>query len=111
MGKFATYLKRGSSRVSFALPPPLVGDWTLTSPLVATIRFTKVAAFPPGAFQWAGRLRATVGGTWAMTALQAGPTVDVGGTTGINYTGQFAWFDSAGRQISEWSDAKTVTAM
>ena len=110
MGKFATYQKRGSCVEFGTMPAAVVGDWLLLTPIAATLRITRTSGIPAPAGQMGVHTRLTSGGAWSTPVTSAAGSIDIGATTGLNYSVQIAWFDPTGtKQLSAWSDTKTAT--
>lgn len=107
MGKYATYLKRGTSHQFGSMAAPEAADWTLTSPSAGNYTVTRLIAIPPPATRWGARLRQAAT-AWSMTTPQAASPITGSAGSGVTYFGQIAWFDSNSLQLSPWSDVKSV---
>lgn len=111
MGKFSTYLKRGSVNTQFRQIPFPDGGWTLGTPTVNSLTATRLAGIFPPDTQWGVRWRPTAGGAFTQEPLAAGTTIVIGGlTTATNYTVQAAFFNGT-VQSSDWSPVKTASTV
>lgn len=106
MGKFATYAKRGSAAEYGSMVAPIASDWTFTAPSAGNYSFNRLVSIPAPATKWGGRLH-IAGNAWILTGAIAATPIANTAPAGT-YQGQVAWFDTAGYQLSPWSDVKTI---
>lgn len=107
MGKFATYLKRGTSKQFGSMAPPISTDWSLTSAIAGQYSAARLVPIPPPATVWGVRLR-TATGAWGAPNQNSATPITGAATSGQIYFAQIAWFNAALEQLSPWSDTKQV---
>lgn len=108
MGKFATYLKRGSAAGRYSLAPPEDAAWAIGTVTTTSIQGTLLGSFPPNATTFILRAIKDSDGSVAGTANSSGSSATVTGlTTGTLYRMQIAWRGgSPATQMSEYSAVK-----
>jgi len=107
MGKYAQYLKRGSSRSLGNVAPPLVADWSFTAAGGGGVTATRVSAPPPGSTGIWVSYSVTGALPWTAPVFAATTTTQSGLGVGVTALSHIAWGTSVAR-LSDWSANKSV---